>query len=161
MLVDACSQHRNHSDRERSDESQHAKCDERELPAVGEHHRDENEQEREVEDERDGRAGHEFADVLHRMHSRDQRAGGSVLEVRQMQAQEVTKYFTTEHCVDSVPGVQDEILSKPAHGGVEEHEHHQADGDRDERALRLVHDHLIDDHLREERRGKADELDEE
>ena len=84
-----------------------------------------------------------------------------MLEVRQMQAQQVAEYFTAKHCVDSVPGVQDEILSKPAHRGVEEHEHGQADRDRDERALRLVHDHLIDDHLREERRGKADELDEE
>jgi hypothetical protein len=52
-------------------------------------------------------------------------------------------------------------LAQPAHACAEQQEHPQAHRDRDERAPRLVHHHLVDDDLGADRHGEADQLDEE
>jgi len=83
-----------------------------------------------------------------------------------------SKYGRAAAAGGGTPGCEDRVdaVSQCAARGTgaassmpcaEEHEHHQADGDRDDRALRLVHDHLVDDHLREERRRQTDQLNEE
>jgi hypothetical protein len=50
-------------------------------------------------------------------------------------------------------------LAKPGHHGVEHEEHAQTDGDRDQGALRVVNDDLVDDHLGEDRGREPDDLD--
>ncbi|MDH5578818.1 MAG: hypothetical protein OEZ09_10220 [Betaproteobacteria bacterium] len=52
-------------------------------------------------------------------------------------------------------------LAQPVHACAEQQEHPQAHGDRDERALGLVHHHLVDDNLGADRHGESDQLDEE
>lgn len=51
-------------------------------------------------------------------------------------------------------------LAQPAHARGEEHEHHETHRNRHQRAESLVHDDLVDDHLREERRRQTDQLNE-
>lgn len=84
-----------------------------------------------------------------------------MLEVRQVQAQQVPEHLATQHRVHAVPRMQDQILAKPPHRRVEEEEHPEAHGDRDQSALGLMHHDLVDHHLGAERRGEADQLDEE
>jgi hypothetical protein len=83
-----------------------------------------------------------------------------VLEVRQVQPQQMAQYLAAEDGVDPVPRVQHEVLAQPAHAGVEQQEHAQPQRDHDQRVGRLVHHHLVDDDLREERRGEGEQLDE-
>jgi len=75
-----------------------------------------------------------------------------MLEIRQVQAQEVPKHLAPQHCVHTVPRVQDKILAQPTHRRVEEKEHAQSHGDRDQGAFGLMHHHLVDYHLGAERR---------
>ena len=83
------------------------------------------------------------------MQTGDQRAGGTLFEIRHGQMQHVAKDMTTQHGVDAVAGVQHEVLAQPGHGAGEQHEHDQPDGDGDQGALRLVHHDLVDDDLGE------------
>jgi hypothetical protein len=61
------------------------------LPAVGKHHREEDEQEGQIEDEGDGGAGNELADGFDPVQAGNQGAGGALFEVRQRQPQQVRK----------------------------------------------------------------------
>jgi hypothetical protein len=93
--------------------------------------------------------------------ARDERPGGPVLEVRQVQPQEVPEHLASEHRVHSVAGVDQEVLAQPTHARIEGEEHRKAHGDGDQRALGLVDHHLVDHDLRAKGRREADELDEE
>jgi hypothetical protein len=161
LRVQAGAQQRCDQEADYRDHPQESQRDQRELPAVGEHHREEDEEEGEVQDQRYRRACHELADGLHGVHPGDQHAGRALLEVRQREAQQVAEDLAAQHRVHAVAGVQDQVLPQPAHARVEEHEHHQTQADRDQRALRLIDDHLVQDHLRSQGRGETDELDEE
>ncbi len=142
-----------------ADQAQERHGDERELPGVPEHHREEDEQEGKVEDQAHGGAGDELADGLDAVQARHQHAGGAVLEEGQRQAQQVAEDLAAEHGVDAVAGVQHQILAQPCHGAGEDHEQDQRHADDGQRGLRLVHHHLVDDDLGEDGRGEADELD--
>ena len=130
-----------------------------ELPAVGEHYRQEDEQEREIEDQGDGGTRDEFADGLHAVQAGDQGAGGTVFEVRQRQAQQVAKDLAAEDGVDAVAGVQHEVLAQPGHAAGEAHEHDQGDTEDDQGAVRLMDDDLVDDDLGEQRCSQTNQLD--
>ena len=66
-----------------------------------------------------------------------------------------------EHGVDAVAGVEHEVLARPGHRRAEHEEEDEREPDHGERALGVVHDHLVDDHLGEERRREPDQLDHE
>jgi hypothetical protein len=78
-----------------------------------------------------------------------------------MQPQQMTEDRAAEHGVDPVPAMENKILPKPAQAGIEQHEHHQADGNGYESAFRLMHDNLVDDYLREEGSRETEELNKE
>jgi hypothetical protein len=103
--------------------------------------------------------GDELADLLDPVQPGDQHPRLAVLEVRHRQAQEVPEHRLPEHRVDAVPGMEDEILPHPGHDCGKEHEHDERRPHHPERALRLVHDDLVDHDLREKRRRERDELD--
>jgi hypothetical protein len=128
------------------------------LPAVPEHHRQEHEQERHVEEQRDRGAADELADGFDAVQARDQRAGGPLLEITQVQPQQVAEDLAAEYRIDAVAGMQDEILPQPGEKRAEQQEQQQRGGDRDQRTLRLVDNHLVDHHLREQRRRQPDQL---
>ena len=95
------------------------------------------------------------------MDPRHQRSRRPVLEVRQVQPQEVAEHLASQHRVHAVSGVQDKILAKPTHRRVEEEEHPQSHGDRDQGAFGLMDNDLVDHHLGSQRCGEPDQLDEE
>ena len=159
LLVEPVAEDRGDEEAQDRDQPEQADGDQRELPAVGEHHRQEDEQEGEIEDQRDGGAGDEFADGLDAVQAGDQGAGGAVLEVRQRQAQQVAEDLAAEHGIDAVAGVQDQVLAQPGHDAGEDHEQDQGDAEDDQGAVGLVDDDLVDDDLGEQRRGEGDELD--
>ena len=64
-----------------------------------------------------------------------------------------------EYRVDAVAGMQHQVLTDPSEHRGEHHEDRQPDADHDQRALRAVHDHLVDDDLGEQRRGEREQLD--
>ncbi len=66
-----------------------------------------------------------------------------------------------EHRVDAVAGVEHEVLPRPGHGRVEDEEQRQRHADDGERVQGVVHHHLVDDHLGEERRREPDQLEDE
>jgi hypothetical protein len=129
------------------------------LPAVGEHHRQEDEQEGQIEDQGDGSAGDELADGFNPVQAGDQGAGGALLEVGRRQPEQVLEDLAAEHGVDAVAGVQHEVLAQPGHAAGEQHEHDERDAKHDQGAVGLVHDYLVDDDLGEERGCQANELD--
>jgi len=124
-----------------------------------EHHGQENQQERQVEQQAHRGARHELPDGLDALQASHQHAGRPLLEERQRKAQQVAEDPASEHRVDPVAGVQDQVLAQPRHHGGEYGEERQRDGDNHERRFRPVHDHLVDENLSEERRRQADQLD--
>jgi hypothetical protein len=71
----------------------------------------------------------------------------------------VLEYLETQHGVDAVARVQDQVLTHPGHGGAEYHEHRQPDADHGEGIQGVVHDHLVDDDLGEQGGGERHQLD--
>ena len=159
LLVEAVAEDRGDEEAQDRDQPEQADGDQRELPAIGEHHRQEDEQEGEIEDQRDGGAGDEFADGLDAVQAGDQGAGGAELEVRQGQAQQMAEDLAAEDGIDAVAGVQDQVLAQPGHDAGEDHEQDQGDTEDDQGAVGLVDDDLVDDDLGEQRGGEGDELD--
>jgi hypothetical protein len=83
-----------------------------------------------------------------------------MLEIAKVQPQHVAEHLGAEDGVDPVTRVKHHVLAQPGHGGVEDQEHHEAYGNGDQRARRVVDHYLVDDHLREKRRREAYELNE-
>lgn len=94
-----------------------------ELSAIPEHHGEKDEQERQVEQQYDGRPQDEFAHRFDALQPCDQGAGGAVFKIRQRQVQQVTEHLAAQHRIDAVAGVQHEVLAQPGHRAVEQHEH--------------------------------------
>lgn len=159
LPVELVAKYRGDEKADDGDGAEQADGDQGELPAIGKHDREEDEQEGEIEDQGNGSAGDKFPDGLHPVQTGDESAGGTVLEIGQRQTQEVAEDLAAQYGIDAVAGVQDEVLAQPAHGAGEEHEQDEGDTEDDEGALGLVYDDLIDDDLREERRSQADQLD--
>ncbi len=93
------------------------------------------------------------------MDARDQHAGGPVLEVTRREAEQMLEDLQAEHGVDAVAGVEDQVLAHPGHRRAEHHEHGKPDADDRQRIERVVHNDLVDHHLRKQRRGQRHELD--
>lgn len=70
----------------------------------------------------------------------------------------MAEYLTAQHGIDAVAGVQNEILPQPCQKSVEKQEDNQAHANGGQGALGLMHHHLVDNHLREQRRGEAHQL---
>jgi len=159
LLVETAPQQRRDEQAQQGDHPGDRHRDQAELPRVDEHDRDEDAQEGDVLHQGHGGAGEEFADRFDALQAGDDGAGGALLEPRHGQAQQVAEHRVTEHGVDAAAGVQDEVLADPRHAAGEQHEHHQGGGDHDQGAHRVVHQHLVDDHLGEQRCAETDDLD--
>ena len=67
---------------------------------------------------------------------------------------------TPEFDVDAVGGVRQDVGPQERQHGVEEPDGDEADGEHVERRVALVGQHLVDDHLEEQRRDEAEDLQE-
>ena len=140
------------------DDQQDAQRDGRERDAVPEHHAQADHKKRHVESQRNGCAGDELADVLHAMQASRNDTGGAVLEVAHRQLEQVIPHRRAQYGIDAIAAVQHEVLAHPCEQAREDGEDRHRNADGNQRALRSVHDHLVDDRLREERGGERDEL---
>ena len=151
-------EHRRDGHARRRDQPDERERNEAELPAVPEHHREEDQGERQIEDDRHRRAGQEFADRLDALQARGQRPGRAALEIGRRQREEVLEHARAEHRVDPVAGVEHQILAGPGHRRAEDEEEHERDADDREGALGAVDHDLVDHDLGEDRCREADEL---
>ncbi len=67
--------------------------------------------------------------------------------------------LAAEHGIDAVAGMQDQVLTRPGQRTGEQQEHHQPEPDDVQGAHGLMHDHLVDHDLGEDRRGQCENLD--
>ena len=158
LLVEPALEDRRDDEARDADHEQDRDRDRREDDAVPEHHAEADQQERHVEHQRHGCTGDELANVLHAVQPCGDHAGGAVLEVTHRQLQKVVPDRCAEHGIDPIAGVKHQVLPHPGEEARENGEDDHRDADGDQRALRAVHDHLVDDGLRKERRGERDEL---
>jgi len=87
-----------------------------------------------------------------------QHSSGAMLKIMQRQAQEVAKDAAAEDRIDAVARVDQQILAQPAEACREQECNREAHPNHRERAHGVMHDHLVDDHLRQYRRRKAENL---
>ena len=127
LLVQLQPENRRHREAQRHDQREDGEREQAQLPAIPEHHREEDEQERAVEQQRHRRAGDELADLLHPVQPRHQHAGLALLEIRHGQAEQMPEHGLPQHRVHAVAGVQHQVLAHPGHDRGEQHEHDERD----------------------------------
>src|SRR5262249_45057095 len=142
-------------------ERERAEYDRGQQRRVDEHDRQEHKGEEQVDDEGQGRAGEKIADVLQFAHPRYGIADAPRLKVGHRQSQQVVEQAGTEFDVDAVGGVREQIGPQDAQNGLENRDRQQTDDQDVEGAQAAVHQHLVDDHLEEQRRDEREQLQEE
>ena len=73
----------------------------------------------------------------------------------------MVKQARAEFDVDAVGGVREQIGPQDAQNGLEHRDRHQTDDQHVEGTQGPVYQHLVDDHLEEQRRDQAEQLQEE
>ena len=122
LVIDPLAQHGGDGDAQHRQQHHRGHGNQRELPAIPEHHRQKHKQERQIQKQRHRRAADELADSLHAVQTRDQRAGRPLLEIAQMQSHQMAEHLAAEYGVDAVAGMQNEILPQPSQKSVENQE---------------------------------------
>ena len=138
-----------------------AEHEQREQRRVQEHHRQEHEGEKQIDDEGQRRTGEKIADVLQLAHARHRIADATRLEIGHRQSQQMMKQARAELDVDAVGGVREEIRPQDSQNGFEDRDREQADDQHVQRAQAAVHQNLVDHHLEEQRRDQSEHLQEE
>jgi hypothetical protein len=128
---------------------------------VEEHHRQEHKGEAQIDDEGQGRTGEKIADVFQFTHPRHRVADAPRLEIGHRQGQQVAKQARAKFDIDSVGGVREQIGAQDSQHGLEDRDRHQSEDEDVERVQGAVHQHLVDDHLEEQRRDESEHLQEE
>ena len=105
--------------------------------------------------QRQRRTGEEIADVFQFTHPRHRVADAPRLEIGHRQSQQVAKQARAKFDVDTVGGVREQIGPQDSQHGLEHRDRHQSDNQHVEGAQGPVHQHLVDDHLEEQRRNES------
>ncbi len=158
LLVQSSLEQRRHEQTGSDDDAENREHDQREFHAVEEHHRHEDEQERQVQHQRDGRGAHELTDRLDALQARSDHARRPMLEIQHRQLEQMLEDVAAQHRIHTIARVEHEVLPHPRQRRREDDEHRHADGERNERALRTMNDDLVDDRLREQRHSQRHQL---
>src|SRR5262245_201197 len=161
LLVQPPPEQRRRRRRDRDVKRERAEYDRSQQRRVEEHDRQEHEGEEQVDDEGQGRAGEKIADVLQFAHPRHRIADAPRLKVAHRQSQQVAEQARAELDVDAVGGVREQIGAQDGQNGLENRDRQQTDDQHVQRAQGPVHQHLVDDHLEEQRRDEREQLQEE
>ncbi len=105
LLVQPLTKDGHHDETGPDDECEDAQRNERELPAIGKHHSQEDHQEGQIKHQAHGGAGDELAQGLHPVQPRHKGTSGALLEIRQRQTQEMPHHFLAQDGVDAATGV--------------------------------------------------------
>ena len=161
LFVQAPPEQRRRSRRDRDVEGERAEHDPGQHGGVDVHDRQEHDGEEQVDDEGERRAGEEVADVLQFAYPRYGIADSPRLKIGHRQGHQVAEQARTQLDVDAVGGVREQIGALDAEDGLEQRDRHQTHHQHLQRRQAAVHQHLVDDHLEEQRRDQREELQEE
>ena len=158
LLVEPAPEQRRRSGRNRDIERECAEHDEGQERRVHEHHRQEHEGEEQIDDQRERRAGEKVADIFKLAHARNRVADPPRLEIGDRQGHQMAEQPGAQLDVDPVGRMRKKISAQDAEDGLENRNRHQPDDQHIERAQRAMHQHLVDDHLKEQRRDQREQL---
>ena len=116
FLVEPPAKQRRRASRDRDIEGKGAEHDQGQERRVIEHHRQEDEGEEQIDDERQRRAGQELADVFELAHPRHRIADASRLEIGDRQRQQMPKQSRAELDVDAVCRMREQIGAQARRG---------------------------------------------
>ena len=133
----------------------------RQQRAVEEQHGDEDDGKEQIDDQRDGGTGQELADGFQLAHAGHGIAHAARLEIGERQPQEMAEQVRAETDIDARGGVGEDIGAQRAEDAFEQDHGQQADGQHVQRGECLVHQHLVDHHLEEQRHEQCEQLQEE
>ena len=146
---------RRHPHRNPDVERKGAEHEQGEQRRVQEHHRQEHEGEKQIDDEGQRRTGEKIADVLQFAHPRNRIADAARLEIGHRQSQQMVKQARAEFDVDAVGRVREEISPQDSQNGFEDGDREQTDDQHVQRAQAAVHQNLVDHHLEKQWRDQA------
>src|SRR5216684_6065594 len=161
FFVKTRAEKRRRSRRNRNVERKRAEHDECQQRRVEEHHREENEGEEQIDDEGQGRARQEIADVLELANARDRVADPPRLEIGDRQRHQVTEQPGAELDVDAIGRVGENVGAQCPDDRLEDRDRHQSDHQYLQRAHAAMHEHLVDDDLKEQWADQREDLQEE
>ena len=160
LLVDQIAQRRPHQEADQHVDRQADQHDQGEARRIGEHHREEDEGEDEVDRRKQPLPGQEGADGLQLPHPGDRLSGRARLEIADRQPQEMGEQPLAEFDVDAVGGVRQRVGAQVLQRDVEQADDHEAGDHHEQGLVALVRQHLVDDHLENQRRRQGEDLDE-
>ena len=108
--------------------------------------------------ERQCRAGKKIADVFKLTHARDRIANPPGLKVGDGQGREMSEQMRAEFHVDAVRRVREKIGPQNSQPGLENGDRDEPEDENVKSGHAAMHEHLIDDDLKEERRNEGKEL---
>ena len=138
---------------------ENTKGDQGEHPAVEHHHCDVNDGKCRIENGGKGLTSEEIADLLQLGHPRPQFTHGPTVEITQRQAEQVIDHFSAETLVDPVGGFGEQEGLETAKHPFQNGDHHQGYPKDLQRVEAALADHLVDDHLDQQRVGQGEQLD--
>ncbi|EGW52914.1 hypothetical protein TevJSym_cb00010 [endosymbiont of Tevnia jerichonana (vent Tica)] len=129
--------------------------------AVAVHHHKEDQGEKEVDHHRQARSGNEVTDRLQLPYPGHRIPHPTGLEIAQRQTQQVVKEAGVEAHVDAVGCMRKEAGAQTTQHYLEDRHRQQADGEHIQGGHAPMHQHLVDHHLKKERRDQGEKLQEE
>ena len=151
-------------DQRRDDERHHdgeTKHNQRQLHAVKQQERNENDEAEQLEHRKEQIPGKEAADLLGLLHMLQQHAGRHALEKLDRQPHEVPEGLRRRRNIDLVGREKQQIVPQVFETCIEQDRRDDADAEHVQRLIRIVDQHLVDDDLEKERRDQRDRVDHE
>src|SRR5262245_45258633 len=158
FFVEPTPEQRRRDDRNADIEREGGEHQERQERRVGVHHHQEDECEEQIDDQGEGGAGEEIADVFELAHASDRIADATRLEIADRQRQQMAEQASAQLHVDAVGGVGKDICAQDSEDRLENRDAHQADDEHVEGAEAAVNEDLVDDDLEKQRRDECEQL---
>ena len=132
--------------------------DQGEKPAVEQHHRDIDHREGGIEDGGEGLTSKKIPDLLQFGHPGSQLAHRATVEITKGETQQVVDHLSTETLINTVGGFCKQKRLQTPQNPLQNRDHHKGDTQHLQRVQAALGDHLVDDHLNQQRVGKGEQL---
>ena len=137
---------------------QNRKSDQREQPAVDQHHRDVNHGKGGIQDGGEGLTGEEVADLLQFRHTSPEFTHRATVEIVQGQPQQVIDHLSPEALIDPVGGFCKQKGLEAAEHPFQDRYHHKGNAQHLQGVEAALADYFVDDHLDQQRVGQGEQL---
>ena len=132
--------------------------DQGEKPAVEQHHRDIDHREGGIKDGGKGLTSKKIPDLLQFGHPGSQLAHRATVEITKGETQQVVDHLSTETLINTVGGFCKQKRLQTPQNPLQNRDHHKGDTQHLQRVQAALGDHLVDDHLNQQRVGKGEQL---